>query len=243
MGSVVMGGSFRRVSRQLRQALAERLRRWASAIGPEPAGPPPLALKAAATAPGAIAQAGAQQESAEQDAAGQEAAELQEAAGQDALVPPAAPAAEQAEQASPLAHCPAMREPVSIEEAVLERSMAVLRREAADSLAALGAAHALVSSARLSQLQQVQQQLAAGAASREALMTLAADYHGWQSDQVRIFDALALILRMRIPQGTALEQVGGELQQQARGHLSSLAVEYQRGLLNRQFQPPERDSL
>ena len=214
MKSVGMGGSFRRVSRHLRQRLAERLaqqlHRWATAIGPDSATEPSPSLEASS-----------------QPAAALETAALGTAA----------------QATSPLAQCPAMREPVSIEEAVLQRSLAVLRREAADSLAALGAAHALVSSARLSQLQQVQQQLAAGAASPEALMTLAADYHGWQSDQVRIFDALALILRMRIPKGTALEQVGGELQQQARGHLSSLAVEYQRGLLNQQFQTPERGDV
>jgi hypothetical protein len=64
---------------------------------------------------------------------------------------------------------------------------------------------------------------------------MAADYQGWQSDQVRLFDALALVLRMRIPKGMALEQVGEELEEQARHHLASLAVEYQRGLLAQQF--------
>ncbi|MFO8239048.1 MAG: hypothetical protein R6U00_12530 [Prochlorococcaceae cyanobacterium] len=136
---------------------------------------------------------------------------------------------------SPLAACPATREPLSVEQAVLERSLRVLRREAADALAALGSAHALVSSARFSQLQEVRQRVADGQLPHEALQTMAADYQGWQSDQVRLFDALALVLRMRIPKGMALEQVGEELEDQARHHLSSLAVEYQRGLLAQQF--------
>ncbi|MGB5135886.1 MAG: hypothetical protein WBN89_12005 [Prochlorococcaceae cyanobacterium] len=138
---------------------------------------------------------------------------------------------------SPLASCPATREPLSVEQAVLERSLGVLRREAADALAALGSAHALVSSARFSQLQEVRQQVTAGQLPDEALQTMAADYQGWQSDQVRLFDALALVLRMRIPQGMALEQVGEDLAPQARRHLASLAAEYQRGLLVQQFRP------
>ncbi|MCP9927020.1 hypothetical protein [Cyanobium sp. CH-040] len=138
---------------------------------------------------------------------------------------------------SALAACPATREPLSVEQAVLERSLGVLRREAADALAALGSAHALVSSARFSQLQEVRQRVAAGQLPQDALQTMAADYQGWQSDQVRLFDALALVLRMRIPQGTALEQVGEELEPQARQHLASLAAEYQRGLLAQQFRP------
>jgi hypothetical protein len=138
---------------------------------------------------------------------------------------------------APLAACPATREPLSVEQAVLERSLSVLRREAADALAALGSAHALVSSARFSQLQEVRQRVAEGQLPQEALQTMAADYQGWQSDQVRLFDALALVLRMRIPKGMALEQVGEDLEEQARHHLTSLAVEYQRGLLAQQFRP------
>lgn len=137
----------------------------------------------------------------------------------------------------PLAACPATREPLSVEQAVLERSLSVLRREAADALAALGSAHALVSSARFSQLQEVRQRVAEGQLPHEALQTMAADYQGWQSDQVRLFDALALVLRMRIPKGMTLEQVGEDLEEQARHHLTSLAVEYQRGLLAQQFRP------
>ncbi|MEO1003687.1 MAG: hypothetical protein AAFX65_11325 [Cyanobacteria bacterium J06638_7] len=136
-----------------------------------------------------------------------------------------------------LAACPATREPLSVEQAVLERTLSVLRREAADALAALGSAHALVSSARFSQLQEVRQRVNEGKLPQEALQTMAADYQGWQSDQVRLFDALALVLRMRIPKGMALEQVGEDLENQARHHLTSLAVEYQRGLLAQQFPP------
>lgn len=138
---------------------------------------------------------------------------------------------------APLAACPATREPLSVEQAVLERTLSVLRREAADALAALGSAHALVSSARFSQLQEVRQRVADGQLPHEAVQTMAADYQGWQGDQVRLFDALALVLRMRIPKGMALEQVGEELEEQARHHLTSLAVEYQRGLLAQQFRP------
>ena len=134
-----------------------------------------------------------------------------------------------------LIHCPATRAPLSVEEAVLERSMALLRRETADSLAALAAAHALVSSARFSQLQDVRQQVARGQLGEEVLATVAADYQGWQGDQVRLFDALQLILGMRIPKGKALDQVGQPLEEQARKHLTNLSTEYQRGLLSQQF--------
>jgi hypothetical protein len=153
-------------------------------------------------------------------------------------VRPAIPAGEAKALLPVQAACPATREPLSVEQAVLERSLSVLRREAADALAALGSAHALVSSARFSQLQEVRQRVAEGRLPQEALQTMAADYQGWQSDQVRLFDALALVLRMRIPQGMALEQVGEELEEQARQHLATLAVEYQRGLLAQQFRPP-----
>jgi hypothetical protein len=61
------------------------------------------------------------------------------------------------------------------------------------------------------------------------------DYQGWQNDQVRLFDALAMILRMRVPEGSTLEQVDPVLREQARAHLEALSVEYQRGLLMQQF--------
>ena len=130
---------------------------------------------------------------------------------------------------------PASREPLTVEAAVLSRSMALLKREAADSLAALGAAHALVTSARLSQVQHVREQVEQGAAAGDALAALAADYQGWQNDQVRLFDAMALVLRMGVPTGTTLELVDPQLHEQARAHLASLSAEYQRGLLLEQF--------
>jgi hypothetical protein len=130
---------------------------------------------------------------------------------------------------------PASREPLTVEAAVLSRSMALLKREAADSLAALGAAHALVTSARLSQVQHLREQVERGAATGDALAALAADYQGWQNDQVRLFDAMALVLRMSVPHGTTLELVDHQLHEQARAHLASLSAEYQRGLLLEQF--------
>jgi len=130
---------------------------------------------------------------------------------------------------------PASREPLTVEAAVLSRSMALLKREASDSLAALGAAHALVTSARLSQVQHLRDQVERGAASVDALGALAADYQGWQNDQVRLFDAMALVLRMAVPNGTALELIDPQLHEQARAHLASLSAEYQRGLLMEQF--------
>jgi len=130
---------------------------------------------------------------------------------------------------------PASREPLTVEAAVLSRSMALLKREAADSLAALGAAHALVTSARLSQVQHVREQVEQGTAAGDALAALAADYQGWQNDQVRLFDAMALVLRMGVPTGTTLELVDPQLHEQARAHLASLSAEYQRGLLLEQF--------
>jgi hypothetical protein len=109
-----------------------------------------------------------------------------------------------------------VREPLSVEAAVLSRDMTVLKREAADSLAALGAAHALVASARLAQVQALRPLVVEGKAPGEALMALAAEYQGWQSDQVRIFDALALVMRTRVPDGLVLDHVDPGLQEQAR---------------------------
>jgi hypothetical protein len=133
--------------------------------------------------------------------------------------------------------CPGVREPLSVEAAVLGRDMTVLKREAADSLAALGAAHALVSSARLAQVQELRPRVMAGQVPGEALMALAAEYQGWQGDQVRIFDALALVLRMRVPRGLVFDQLDPVLQEQARTHLEALSLEYQRRLLAEQFHP------
>ena len=70
-----------------------------------------------------------------------------------APVRPPAPPAPPVDRVAAL--CPGVREPLSVENAVLSRDMTVLKREAADSLAALGAAHALISSARLAQVQEL----------------------------------------------------------------------------------------
>ena len=131
---------------------------------------------------------------------------------------------------------PALREPLTMEQAVLQRDMSLLKREAADALAALGAAHAMVTSSRLAQMQGLRTQVRTGQQPDQALIALVTDYQGWQNDQVRLFDALALVLRMRVPEGTTLEQVDPALRDQARAHLEALSVEYQRGLLMQQFE-------
>ncbi len=131
--------------------------------------------------------------------------------------------------------CPGLREPLSVEQAVLARDLTLLKREAADALAALGAAHALVTSARLAQVQVLRPLVEKGEVPGEALKALAADYQGWQNDQVRLFDALALVMRMQVPQGQVLEQVDPALREQAKQHLTSLSVEYQRRQLQHQI--------
>lgn len=155
----------------------------------------------------------------------------------DAVAPKSSVAgsAPEAGQTRPDARCPAIRPPLSIEEAVLDRDMTVLRREAADALAALGAAHVLVASARLARLQRLRPRVEEGNASGENLMALAADYQAWQNDQVRLLDAMALVLRMKVPEGNVLDQVDPDLHEQARNHLQSLSLEYQRRLLMNRF--------
>ncbi|MFM7362613.1 MAG: hypothetical protein ACKO25_12505 [Cyanobium sp.] len=128
-----------------------------------------------------------------------------------------------------------MRLPLSMEQAVRRRNLPVLRREAADALAALAAAHALVASARFTQLQEGRLEAGESAADSDELATLAADYLGWQSDQVRLFDALGMVLGMRVPSGSTLELIDPPLHPAAEQHLASLAVEYQRRLLDQQF--------
>ena len=156
------------------------------------------------------------------------------ASSRSALAPaPVRPTAPAVDRTAAL--CPGVREPLSVQAAVLSRDMTVLKREAADSLAALGAAHALISSARLAQVQELRPRVIEGQASGEALMALAAEYQGWQGDQVRIFDALALVMRMGVPKGLVLDQLDPGLQEQARSHLEALSLEYQRRLLAEQF--------
>ena len=148
------------------------------------------------------------------------------------------PAADQGD-AAPLT--PALRRPIPIEKAVLNHDLRVLRREAADALAALGAAHALVSSARLAQVQELRQRIGEGQVSEDTLLSLAADYQGWVNDQVRLFDALSLVMRMRIPAGRVLEQVDPAMRPQACNHLEMLCLEYERQQLNQRF-PRESSS-
>ncbi|NBU28633.1 MAG: hypothetical protein EBS42_10625 [Caulobacteraceae bacterium] len=135
----------------------------------------------------------------------------------------------------PASFTPALRRPVTIEKAVLHHDLRVLRREAADALAALGAAHALVSSARLAQVQELRQQVGQGGVSEDTLLRLAADYQGWMNDQVRLFDALSMVMRMRIPAGRVLEQVDPAMRPQACSHLEMLCLEYERQQLNQRF--------
>ena len=54
---------------------------------------------------------------------------------------------------SAVSQMPGLRSPLTIDKAVRNRDLSVLKREASDALAALGAAHAVVSSARLAQIQ------------------------------------------------------------------------------------------
>ncbi len=155
-----------------------------------------------------------------------------------AAPPPVAVRSPRSQLASPTAargQLPGVRLPLSVEQAVRQRNLPVLRREAADALAALAAAHALVASARFTQLQERRQEGEESGSNGDELATLAADYLGWQSDQVRLFDALGMVLGMRVPSGSTLELIDPALHPAAEQHLASLAVEYQRRLLDQQF--------
>ncbi len=149
--------------------------------------------------------------------------------------------AEPSQAAAPASFAPATREPLTVQQAVLSRDLSVLKREAADALAALGAAHALVSSARLGQLQQWRGAAGRGEVPEQALLALAADYQGWQNDQVRLFDALSLVLRMKVPPGKVLDLMDPGLHEQAQKHLDALSVEYQRRVLE-QFPGPSQSA-
>lgn len=205
--------TMQRALLKLRRWLAERLQRWSRRLEPQTA-----ASELSPVAPVApVAPASAP-------------VALVEALAVEP-VPPA------------LALSPALREPISLEGAVQQRDFSVLKREAADCLAALGAAHALVTSARLSQLQDLRHDFSEGELPAEALAAMSADYQGWHNDQVRLFDALGLVLRMRVPQGTVFDQLDPSIHGQARSHLETLSLEYHRGQLNAQFNPPpERHS-
>lgn len=148
---------------------------------------------------------------------------------------PLPPRSQLAYPAAPRGQLPGVRLPLSLEQAVRRRNLPVLRREAADALAALGAAHALVASARFTELQERRQETGDREAADGELATMAADYLGWQSDQVRLFDALDMVLGMRVPSGSTLTMIDPLLRPAAEQHLASLAVEYQRRLLDQQF--------
>ena len=117
-----------------------------------------------------------------------------------------------------------------------DRDLSVLKREASDALAALGAAHAVVSSARLAQIQTIRTEVDRGTVEQDALIEVAGDYQAWQNDQVRLFDALALVLGITVPEGSAFDQIDEEMEAAAADHLNALTAEYQRRLLTDQFE-------
>ena len=207
--------------RGLRRWFAEVLQGWVLVVKPED--PPPAPLPAASQPPPSAWTAGSQTNRAK--------------GGSGVLVSDQSYGTELSGSgaAGASAGFPALREPLTMEQAVLQRDMSLLKREAADALAALGAAHAMVTSSRLAQIQGLRHQVRVGQLPDQSLIALVTDYQGWQNDQVRLFDALAMVLRMRVPEGSTLEQVDPVLRDQARAHLEALSVEYQRGLLMQQF--------
>ena len=207
MGAKQQSQANRSLLRHWRVRLGRRLLRWGEALAPSP--PPPTLASPLPVAPVARA-----------------VPELNRPrAARSPLLAPSAPTRQ----------LPGMREPLSVEQAVRGRDRPVLRREAADALAALGAAHALVASARFTQLQDLRQQVERSQATEEDLATMAADYLGWQGDQVRLFDALSMILAMRVPPARALDLIDPSVRGAAQAHLGSLTVEYQRRLLDHQL--------
>lgn len=144
-------------------------------------------------------------------------------------------------QPAAVSQLPGVRPPLSIEKAVRNRDLTVLKREACDALAALAAAHALVTSARLGQIQNLRSEVERGELDETDLADLAADYQAWQNDQVRLFDALALVLGMAVPEGRAFDQIDPEMLEAAEAHLTALAAEYQRRLLSDQFEAGQKE--
>ena len=126
--------------------------------------------------------------------------------------------------------------PADDDKVVRNRDLSVLKREASDALAALGAAHAVVSSARLAQIQTIRTEVDRGTVEQDALIEVAGDYQAWQNDQVRLFDALALVLGITVPEGSAFDQIDEEMEAAAAEHLNALTAEYQRRLLTDQFE-------
>jgi hypothetical protein len=144
-------------------------------------------------------------------------------------------------QPAAMSQLPGVRPPLSIEKAVRNRDLTVLKREACDALAALAAAHALVTSARLGQIQNLRSDVERGELEEQDLADLAGDYQAWQNDQVRLFDALALVLGMAVPEGRAFDQIDEEMAEAAEAHLNALAAEYQRRLLSDQFEAGQKE--
>ena len=99
----------------------------------------------------------------------------------------------------------------------------------------------MVTSARLAQLQSLRSSVENGEATDDDLADLGSDYQAWQNDQVRLFDALALVLGMAVPDGRAFDQIDAGLESAARVHLSALAAEYQRRLLSEQFEGGQKE--
>jgi len=148
----------------------------------------------------------------------------------------AEPAAARPRKRAAMSQMPGLRAPLSIDKAVRSRDLNVLKREASDALAALGAAHAVVSSARLAQIQTMRPEVDRGDVEQDVLIELAGDYQAWQNDQVRLFDALALVLGITVPEGRAFDQIDEDMEAAAGEHLNALAAEYQRRLLTDQFE-------
>ena len=207
MGAKQQSQANRTLVRRWRVRLGRRLLRWGEALAPGP--PPPTLTTPQSSAPVARAVPD--------------------------LNRPRAPRNPLLAPSAPTRQLPGLREPLSVEQAVRGRDLTVLRREAADALAALGAAHALVASARFTQLQDLRQQVERSQATEEDLATMAADYLGWQGDQVRLFDALSMVLAMRVPPARALDLIDPLVRGAAQAHLGSLTVEYQRRLLDHQL--------
>lgn len=58
---------------------------------------------------------------------------------------------------------------------------------------------------------------------------------------MRLFDALALVLGMAVPEGRAFDQIDEEMAEAAEAHLNALAAEYQRRLLSDQFEAGQKE--
>jgi len=93
----------------------------------------------------------------------------------------------------------------------------------------------------LAQLQSLRSSVENGEATDDDLADLGSDYQAWQNDQVRLFDALALVMGMAVPEGRTFDLIDGEMAEAARAHLEALAAEYQRRLLTEQFEAGEKE--